>query len=155
MDYAAIICSLFACIGTIVVAYINYRSNSKSTREKRLSEQIEAQNKANKEHEEVVSKLLQDGIASLNSKINEIDNKVDSQGKSLKPLTRGMQALLRDRLLQEAKAANDLGFATLEQKQNFENMYLQYHNLGSNGVMDVVRDKYLSLPINSTKISQK
>lgn len=58
----------------------------------------------------------------------------------------GVQALLRDRLLIVYKQCRDKGFATISERSNFENLYTQYHTLGSNGVMDDIRNKFLALP---------
>ena len=58
----------------------------------------------------------------------------------------GIQALLRDRLYQLYRCCRDKGFAEMSERQNFENMYKQYHNLGANGVMDDIRGKLLGLP---------
>lgn len=67
--------------------------------------------------------------------------------KSQKALMLGLQAVLRDRLLQTYNAAASRGFADFSDRANFENMYAQYHQLGANGVMDDVRAKYLALPM--------
>ncbi len=58
-----------------------------------------------------------------------------------------LQALLRDRLLEGYRTAAGRGWADLEEKSNFENLYRQYHQLGLNGVMDDVRSRFLPLPI--------
>ena len=58
----------------------------------------------------------------------------------------GVQALLRDRLLQTYNHYSDKGYAPIYAKENFENMWVQYHNLGVNGVMDEIHEKMLSLP---------
>ncbi|MBR6165281.1 MAG: hypothetical protein IKQ45_05075 [Clostridia bacterium] len=60
----------------------------------------------------------------------------------------GLRAILRDRLLQSFQFCNRQGFADSDDRQNFENMYVQYHSLGGNGVMDDVRRKFFALPIN-------
>ena len=59
----------------------------------------------------------------------------------------GMQAILRDRLLQCFRICRRQGYATSDDRQNFENMYIQYHSLGGNGVMDDVRRKFFALPL--------
>lgn len=59
----------------------------------------------------------------------------------------GMQALLRDRLYEKYDAASTKGFASLDERRNFENIYLQYHTLGANGVMDDIHRRYLALPV--------
>lgn len=58
----------------------------------------------------------------------------------------GVQALLRDRLINEYNKASDRGYAPIYAKENFENMWTQYHNLGVNGVMDEIREKFMRLP---------
>ena len=58
------------------------------------------------------------------------------QNKAMKA---AVQAILRDKLLQR--------YATSEERQNFESMYVQYHLLGGNGVMDDVRQKFFDLPM--------
>ena len=59
----------------------------------------------------------------------------------------GMQAILRDRLLQCFQYCRRQGYATSDDRQNFENMYIQYHALGGNGVMEDVRQKFFALPL--------
>ena len=58
----------------------------------------------------------------------------------------GLKAILRDRLLQAYKHYYDKGYADVDDRSNWENMYQQYHTLGANGVMDDIRSKFLQLP---------
>lgn len=58
----------------------------------------------------------------------------------------GLQAVLRNQMLDQWRYYSDAGFSPLEIKQNFESTYQCYHNLGANGVMDEVREKFLNLP---------
>ena len=60
----------------------------------------------------------------------------------------GLQAILRDRLMHLFRRCQSHGFADSDDRQNFENMYLQYHALGGNGVMDDIRQKFFALPLN-------
>lgn len=59
---------------------------------------------------------------------------------------RGVQALLRDRLYDKYEKYSDLGYAPIRARENFENMWTQYHNLGKNGVMDDIHEKFMRLP---------
>lgn len=59
----------------------------------------------------------------------------------------GIQALLRDRLYALYSVCDEKGSASLAERDNFENMYRQYHSLGANGVMDNIRKKFLALPV--------
>lgn len=58
----------------------------------------------------------------------------------------GVQAMLRDRLLQGYRHYEEKGFADYDDRSNMENMYSAYHNLGENGVMDDMHNKFLQLP---------
>ncbi len=58
-----------------------------------------------------------------------------------------VQAILRDRLLQAFRDCRGQGYANPDERQNFENLYSQYHSLGGNGVMDDVRQKFVALPL--------
>ena len=58
----------------------------------------------------------------------------------------GVQALLRDRLIDAYNHWVEKGYAPIYAKENFENMWLQYHNLGVNGVMDGVHEDFMRLP---------
>lgn len=58
----------------------------------------------------------------------------------------GVQALLRDRLIHDYNKYIDQGYAPIYAKENFENMWTQYHNLGKNGVMDEMHETFNHLP---------
>jgi len=49
-------------------------------------------------------------------------------------------------MISEYNKALDKGFAPIYAKQNFENVWKNYHALGVNGVMDDIHEKYMSLP---------
>ena len=58
----------------------------------------------------------------------------------------GVQALLRDRLLQGYRHYEEKGYADYDDRSNMENIYNAYHGLGKNGVMDEMRAQFLKLP---------
>lgn len=61
-------------------------------------------------------------------------------------LMTGVQAMLRDRLLQGYKHYEEKGYADYNDRSNMVNMYEAYHGLGKNGVMDDMQQKFLKLP---------
>lgn len=61
-------------------------------------------------------------------------------------MRKGIQALLRAQLISDWNKYSELGYAPIYARENFENVYTQYHNLGANGVMDDIRNKFLALP---------
>ena len=72
--------------------------------------------------------------------------KVKHMGLKTEALQLGVQALLRDRLIAEYNKYSEKGYAPIYAKENFENMWTQYHNLGANGVMDEIHEKFKDLP---------
>ena len=71
--------------------------------------------------------------------------------KMTKATQHGIQALLRNQLYSMYSKYSEKGYAPYWARENFENMYLQYHSLGSNGVMDDIRKKFLDLPLEENK----
>ena len=57
----------------------------------------------------------------------------------------GIQALLRDRLYEIYRDCKQRGGASRFDRENFNNIYAQYHNLGANGVMDDIRHKLFDM----------
>lgn len=72
--------------------------------------------------------------------------KVKHMRERTEALQLGVQALLRDRLIHDYNKYMDQGYAPIYAKDNFENMWRQYHNLGQNGVMDEIHETFKNLP---------
>lgn len=65
----------------------------------------------------------------------------------IKGVRMGVKALLRANMISEYESWHDRGYAPLYAKQNFENLWVQYHAIkGPNGVMDDLHTKFLALP---------
>ena len=58
----------------------------------------------------------------------------------------GLQAILRDRLLQAYEFYGHRGWANYDEKQNVLNLYTQYETLGPNGIMERKHNAFLELP---------
>ncbi|WP_196595697.1 hypothetical protein [Pectinatus frisingensis] len=61
-------------------------------------------------------------------------------------LRKGVQALLRDRMQQCYETFKIKDGCTIPEKENFANMYTQYHALGKNGVMTNIYNAVLKMP---------
>lgn len=59
----------------------------------------------------------------------------------------GMQAILRDRILQAYHQYTRIGYCGVPDRENLKNMYDQYHALGANGVIDGLVEEVMSLPV--------
>lgn len=73
------------------------------------------------------------------------NNKEDSQRKYI-ALGVGVQALLRDRLLQGCKYYQKQGFSTYNARANMTMMHEAYVNLGGNSVEVYEYKKFMDLP---------
>ena len=61
-------------------------------------------------------------------------------------LKAGTQAVLRNNLIELYDKYYHDGHAPVYIKDNFENLYKQYHALGANGVMDNYYQNFINLP---------
>lgn len=75
--------------------------------------------------------------------------RLQRQESRQKALELGVQALLRDRMIHSYNKYIGLGYAPIFAKENFTNMYEQYHELGANGVMTALYDEFMNLPVES------
>ena len=64
-------------------------------------------------------------------------------------LAKGIQALLRAQMISDYNKYSELGAAPIYARENFENCWRQYHELGANGVMDDLHAKFFALPTES------
>jgi hypothetical protein len=79
--------------------------------------------------------------------------RIRDNDRKTEAVQRGVQALLRDRLIAEYNKYSDMGYAPIYARENFENMWTQYHNLGKNGVMDGIHNKFMKLPTEKERRS--
>ena len=96
---------------------------------------------------QILSLLFGSGL--LTAILTAVWKKIKNNEKKTESVQLGIQALLRDRLYSEYHHYNDKGYAPIYARENFENMYKQYHTLGANGVMDDVYKKFMALPLES------
>lgn len=73
-------------------------------------------------------------------------SRIKANDAKTEAVQKGVQALLRDRLYDKYEKYSELGYAPIKARENFENMWEQYHNLGKNGVMDDIHEKFKELP---------
>ena len=94
---------------------------------------------------QVLSLLFGSGL--LITILTAVWRKIKQNEKKTESVQLGVQALLRDRLYSTYLKYAEKGYAPIYAKENFENMYNQYHTLGANGVMDDVYKKFMALPL--------
>lgn len=86
------------------------------------------------------------GGGAVLSLFKYLHSKLAEQKKRTTALELGVQALLRDRLYQMYSHYMERGSAPIYARENFENMYRKYHELGANGVMDDYYKKFMEIP---------
>lgn len=92
----------------------------------------------------LLSVLSASGILGIVTRA--ILSRLKRQEQRQKAVELGVQALLRDRMLHSYNKYSELGYAPIFAKENFENMYQQYHGLGGNGVMTQLHISFMELP---------
>ena len=93
---------------------------------------------------QILSLILGSGL--LTTVIGFFYKRIKKNESETEAVKRGVQALLRDRLYDKYEKYSDIGYAPIRARENFENMWTQYHNLGKNGVMDDIHIKFMQLP---------
>ena len=98
----------------------------------------------------IVLIVINRSLKKRDAKQEEIRKQNLEMERQNKAIMLGVQAILRDRLLQAYRHYIDKGVAEYDDRENMENIYAQYHALGANGVMDDMRDKFRSLPMSAS-----
>ena len=75
--------------------------------------------------------------------------RIQHSDEQTRALQKGVQALLRERLLHSYRKFFKLGYVDYYDRQNVDNMYQQYHSLYKNGVMDDMHVRFMALPLGT------
>lgn len=85
-------------------------------------------------------------VTGLGVAVKWLHKKSKTEAQRQGAIEKGLQALLRSQMINDYNHYKDKGFAPIYAKENFENVWKQYHNLGVNGVMDSIHEEFMSLP---------
>lgn len=92
-------------------------------------------------------KAAEERAAEAATKAEETAKQAKEANDKSEAIALGVQALLRDRLLQGYRHYEEKGWADYDDRDNLENVWKQYHALGANGIMDSYRQRFLALPV--------
>ena len=145
----ATLCSLFV---TFIFNFVVNGTKKKRAQKEELFK---------KQREEELNKVLEALDEKLHKRIGEVSVKVegvtDAVNKEINLLKEdssktkaGLQALLRSELIAMFNKWSDKGYAPIYARENFENCYQRYHELGANGVMDDIYHKFYDLPTDES-----
>lgn len=85
-------------------------------------------------------------VTGLGVAVKWLHKKSKTEAHRQDAIEKGLQALLRSQMINDYNHYKDKGFAPIYAKDNFENVWKQYHNLGVNGVMDSIHEEFMTLP---------
>lgn len=86
------------------------------------------------------------GVPSVVSILAWFYHIIRKQSAQYAALKMGLQAMLRAQMINDYNYWSEKGYAPVYARQNFENLWEQYHALGANGVMNDIHEKFLDLP---------
>ena len=124
-----------ALIGSIVVNIINFFSKKQVDK-----------------YEKEKATMEKERVEELKNIINEAIKPISDD---MRLLRKSNQALLRSQLYELYDAWEPKGYAPRDVQENFENLYINYHSLGKNGVMDAKHEEFMRLPNEKPKTTTK
>lgn len=142
------------CFVTLLVTFIfNYiinkpkqKKEEEAIKEKeRKQELIDMEQRISSQIEEVKQERIAEREACCKDHISLVNLVTDIQ-KTNKAQNIGLQAVLKDLLKIRYLEWIHKSYAPMDARDDLERMYQAYHNLGANGVMDSLREQFLSLP---------
>lgn len=85
-------------------------------------------------------------VAGIAGGLKGMSTKLKIKSCEQEAIKLGIQALLRDRLIQSYNHYMDKGFCPIYALENINALYTQYHALGGNGTVTEIVEKLKSLP---------
>lgn len=76
----------------------------------------------------------------------QVSKRQQEESRKSAALQDGMQALLRDRIIQAYNHYQDKGYCPIYGKENVKRMYDAYHVLGGNDVATKLKDTLMEMP---------
>ena len=90
--------------------------------------------------------LLETGFTGLIAGMGIVIRKLSCKVKEVEAIKLGMQALLRDRIIQVYNKYSDRGYYPIYERENMQGLSEQYFALGGNGVVHSLLEKLEVLP---------
>lgn len=90
--------------------------------------------------------LFAGGIALLGYGFRQLRKQQREESIRNAAMREGVEALLRDRVIQAYNHYHEKGFCPIYAKENVRRMYEAYHSLGGNDVATKLKDELMDLP---------
>lgn len=117
----------------IIPSYFSYKSNQNS---KETDKRIEA---------------LAEDLGDLKKSVTDIQNIGNKNNQDLNLIQKGLQRLQRFRLQENLKKALRRGQTTQHELEELSRLYESYVELGGNGAVKLLYEKFSELPIKEEK----
>lgn len=77
----------------------------------------------------------------------EREKEIERETKFKNAMREGMQAMLRDHIIQTASKSMKQGYAQVYMVENMTHMFASYVDLGGNGAVHYIFEKFMNLPV--------
>ena len=133
LDLLALVDKLTPVLVVIIPSYFSYKS-TKSTKE------------ADKRLEELSNK-----IDTLEQSVQSVETIGQDNNRNLTMIGKGLQRLQRFRLQENLKKALNCGYTNQHEIEELSKLYESYVELGGNGAIRVLFERFLNLEIKEEK----
>lgn len=124
-------------VGVVAKKWLDkYYSKKEAEENKRFEEMKELEHYRDEEQRKEFVEIVEESVTKATKPIRD----------DLALLKKGNQASLRHNLYEIYDFWAPKGYCPRDVKVDFENLYLSYHNLGKNGVMDACYESLMALP---------
>lgn len=93
----------------------------------------------------LIPTLLGAVLGFVSTKFKKNKEKEEDEKKKISVLEQGVQALLRNEIIRRYREFESKGEISILDKENLEEMFVQYKNLGGNGTVKKMMDELLNL----------
>ncbi|ALD72713.1 hypothetical protein RN86_09930 [Streptococcus gordonii] len=133
MDFLTFVDKLSPILIVIIPSYFSYRSTQNT---KETDKQIG---------------LLSDKISDIEKSVTNVETIGKENSKNLTIIGKGLQRLQRFRLQENLKNALKRGYTNQHEIEELSKLYESYVELGGNGAIKVLYEKFLKLMIKEEK----
>ena len=133
MDLITFVDKLTPVLVVVIPSYFSYKSNKSS---KETDKRIEA---------------LSEDFGELKESVANVQRIGDKNNDDLNLIQKGLQRLQRFRLQENLKKALSRGYTTQHELEELSKLYESYVELGGNGAIKVLYEKFLKLMIKEEK----
>lgn len=93
----------------------------------------------------VITTILGIALGAVSSRLKKTKEKDEKEKKKDEAIELGVQALLRNEIIRRYREFESKGEISILDKENLEEMFVQYKNLGGNGTVKKMMNELLNL----------